>query len=335
MKSIAIVCPIYREEQVIHRFHAVLRAATVELSHRYRIQIIYVLDPSPDRTEQILREIAAAEPDVELLVMSRRFGHQAALVAGIDHACADAVVMLDTDLQHPPALIPTLVAKWEDGADVVQTIRLDDDSVPWLKRVTSRWFYQTLMRVGSIELPMGAADYRLISRRVAEVFREQLGERNPFLRGLFNWVGFTVALVPFRPAERGGGRSKYRVASLMTFAANGICSFSKTPLRICTTLGLVLSAVSVLFVLVQIGIYLAGADLVPGWATLLGAVGIIGGVQLLFLGVIGEYIGIIFDEVKRRPRYLVSARVGSGMPAGNGGSVADRVPSPPSERCPT
>jgi len=314
MKSLSIVCPVYREEQVIRVFHAALRAVVAELAPRYRVSICYVMDPSPDGTEAILRDIAAAEPDVTVLVMSRRFGHQAALVAGIDHAEADAVVMLDSDMQHPPELIPALVAKWEEGADIVQTIRLDDERVPLLKRVTSRWFYRTLMRIGSIELPVGAADYRLVSRRVAQVFRDSLGEHNPFMRGLFTWVGFTAAFVPFRPAERVAGRSKYRFANLMAFALNGICSFSKAPLRICAVLGLVLSVVSVAFVFVQIAVYLAGADLVPGWATLLGAVGIIGGIQLLFLGVIGEYVGIIFDEVKRRPRYLLAAEIGPGTP---------------------
>ncbi len=333
MKSLSIVCPVYREEQVIRLFHAALRAAVAVLTPRYRISICYVMDPSPDGTEAILRDIAAAEPDVTVLVMSRRFGHQAALVAGIDHALGDAIVMLDSDMQHPPDLIPTLVAKWEEGADVVQTIRLDDDRVPLFKRITSRWFYRTLMRVGSIELPAGAADYRLVSRRVAQVFRDRLGEHNPFLRGLFTWVGFTAAFVPFRPAERIAGRSKYGFSNLMAFALNGICSFSKTPLRICTILGLVLSVLSVVFVFVQIAVYFAGADLVPGWATLLGAVGIIGGIQLLFLGVIGEYIGIIFDEVKRRPRYLLSAEIGvdtsdratAAVPGTNPSSAEARV----------
>jgi dolichol-phosphate mannosyltransferase len=328
MKSLAIVCPVYREEQVIGLFHATLRTAIADLSTRYRIRIIYVVDPSPDRTGAILSDIAAAEPDVTVLMMSRRFGHQAALVAGIDHSQADAVVMLDSDLQHPPSLIPTLVAKWEEGADVVQAIRLEDERLSWLKRATSRWFYRTLLRIGSIDLPAGAADYRLISRRVAQVFRNQLGEHNPFLRGLFNWVGFTAVLVSFRPEERGGGRSKYGASQLISFAVNGICSFSKVPLRICTTLGLMLSAVSVLFVIVQIAVYFAGADLVPGWATLLGAVGIIGGIQLLFLGVIGEYIGIIFDEVKRRPRYLVAAHIGGAEPDRDLPAVAEGGSAP-------
>jgi len=310
MTSIAIVCPVFREEEMIATFHRRLSAVVTPLGDRYAVTIVYVLDPSPDRTEAILRDIAAGEHNVELLVMSRRFGHQAALIAGIDHARADALIMLDSDLQHPPELIPTLIEKWEAGADIVQTIRADDERTPLLKRLTSRWFYRTLLRIGEIALPEGAADYRLISSRVADVFRTQLHERNPFLRGLFTWVGFTVAYIPYRPAERAAGASKYRMKTLMAFALNGICSFSKAPLRICTTLGLAMSALSVIFVIVQIGVYMIGDYDVPGWASLLGAVGVIGGVQLFFLGILGEYVGIIFDEVKARPRYVVARRVG-------------------------
>ena len=218
--------------------------------------------------------------------------------------------MLDSDMQHPPELIPELVRRWEDGADIVQTLRQDDLSVSWFKRTTSRWFYEFLMRIGSIDLPVGAADYRLVSSRVARTIREQLPERNPFLRGLISWVGFNVCYVPFATVQRFGGRSKYNLATLLGFALNGIFSFSKFPLRLCIGVGISLAVLSVIFTSVQIVMYLNGSDAVPGWASLFGAVGIIGGIQLLFLGMLGEYLSIIFDEVKQRPRYLISRQTG-------------------------
>jgi len=307
---LSIVCPVYREAETIERFHAVLTRALNPLRSRYRIEVLYVLDPSPDESEARLSGIVASDPEVGLIVMSRRFGHQAALVAGIEHSEGDAVVMLDSDLQHPPELIPELVRRWEEGADIVQTLRQDDLSVSWFKRTTSRYFYRFLLKVGSIDLPVGAADYRLVSSRIARTLSNELPERNPFLRGLFNWVGFNVCYVPFATVPRYGGRSKYNVASLLGFALNGIFSFSKFPLRLCIGAGIVLAFLSVAFTAFQVTMYLVGSDAVPGWASLFGAVGIIGGIQLLFLGMIGEYISIIFDEVKQRPRYLISRHTG-------------------------
>ena len=307
---LSIVCPVYREAETIERFHAVLTCALNSLRSRYCIEVLYVLDPSSDDSEARLSRIVASDPEVGLIVMSRRFGHQAALVAGIEHSEGEAVIMLDSDLQHPPELIPELVRRWEEGAEIVQTLRQDDLSVSWFKRTTSRYFYRFLLKIGSIDLPVGAADYRLVSSRVARTLTHELPERNPFLRGLFNWVGFNVCYVPFATAPRYGGRSKYNVATLLGFALNGIFSFSKFPLRLCIGAGIVLAFLSVAFTALQVALYVAGSDAVPGWASLFGAVGIIGGIQLLFLGMIGEYISIIFDEVKQRPRYLISRHTG-------------------------
>jgi polyisoprenyl-phosphate glycosyltransferase len=320
---LSIVCPIFREAETIDAFHAALDTALAPVRSRYRIEILYVVDPAKDDTEDRLTRIAAASPEVGVLVMSRRFGHQAALVAGIENSQGVAVVMLDSDLQHPPELIPELVRRFEEGADIVQTLRREDLTLPWLKRTTSRWFYQLLLRVASIDLPPGAADFRLISARVARTLREALPERNPFLRGLFTWVGFNVVYVSFEPAQRFAGRSKYRIANLLGFALNGILSFSKVPLRLCIVAGVVLALLSVGFTIVQVAMYLVGSDAVPGWASLFGAVGVIGGIQLLFLGVIGEYVSIIFDEVKGRPRYLVAREI----PPRNRGEVDTELPA--------
>jgi len=315
MKTLGIVCPVFREEETIARFHDRLTAAVASLTGRYGIRTTYVVDPAEDRTESILHGLADADSRVEVVVMSRRFGHQAALLAGIELSDADAIVMLDCDLQHPPELIPEMVAHWEHGADIVQGIRQDDRSTPLFKRLTSRWFYELMLKMGSIDLPVGAADYRLISARIAGLLRHEIRERNPFLRGLFSWIGFTVAYVPFTAAPRAGGASKYGWGWLFAFALNGVCSFSKVPLRFCIGAGIALAVFSILFSVVQVFFYLRGDTVVPGWATLIGAVGLIGGVQLFFLGVIGEYLSIVFDEVKGRPRYIVARRYGGNAVA--------------------
>ena len=305
MTILDVICPVYREEEVIASFHARLAKTLDILSDRYTVHITYVVDPSPDRTEEILSSIGQIDKRVAILTMSRRFGHQMALVAGIDHSDGDIIVMLDSDLQHPPELIPELLRHWEEGSEIVQTIRTDGAEINWLKRLTSRWFYAAFTQVGAVNLQPGAADYRLISRRVAEVFRKEIREHNQFLRGLVSWVGYRISFVQFTPVEREQGRSKYRPATLLNFALNGICSFSKVPLRFCIGAGFTLAALSLLAGLVQILIYAIGSVDVPGWTSLIAMVSFASGVQLFFLGVLGEYVSLIFDEVKDRPLYLL------------------------------
>jgi len=315
MPKIDVICPVYREEEVIELFHRSLAAVLDGLSHRYAFRILYVADPSPDRTEAALSAIAQQDARVEVLVLSRRFGHQIALVAGLDHSRGDAAIMLDSDLQHPPELIPELIEHWQAGAEIVQAVRRDGGETAWLKRMTSRWFYETFLRLGAVDLRSGAADYRLLSARVAAVFREGLREHNPFLRGLVGWVGYRIVYVPFTPQRRASGRSKYRPTTLLNFALNGLCSFSKLPLRFCIGTGFLLAGLSILSGLLQVLAYVFSDYPVPGWASLFSTVSLIGGVQLFFLGVLGEYIGLIVDEVKDRPRYLVDKRFGLGHAA--------------------
>ncbi|SEP05607.1 dolichol-phosphate mannosyltransferase [Luteibacter sp. UNC138MFCol5.1] len=313
MKTIQILCPVFREEDGILIFHDRLKKALDPLRDRYSFGFIYAVDPAGDRTEDILLDLAGRSDDVEVLVMSRRFGHQAALIAGIDASVADALIMLDSDGQHPPELIPTLVERWESGAEIVQTLRQDGKETPFLKRTTSALFYKLISGIGSIDLKSGAADYRLLSRRVVEVLRDQLTERNVFLRGLVTWIGYNIAYVEFQPERRQFGASNYRTSILFNFALQGISSFSKTPLRICTITGLAIASLSVLLGLVFVAGYIAGPSRVPGWASLVTFITFLGGVQLFFMGIFGEYLGQIFDEVKQRPRYLVARR---GSPGG-------------------
>lgn len=310
MKHVQILCPVFREEDGILEFHRKLLASVRNLESRYTLTFMYVVDPGGDQTEEILANLARQDQRVGVLVMSRRFGHQAALIAGIDACKADALVMLDSDGQHPPELIDVLVDRWERGAQIVQTLRKDGAETGLLKRATSAWFYRVLSRIGSIELKGGAADYRLLDRCVVKVLREEIRERNAFLRGLVAWVGFNIHFVEFQPLRREYGASKYRAGILFNFALQGVSSFSKTPLRVCTIVGLAMSAISMLVAAILVVSYLIGQVTVPGWATLVTFMALLGGMQLCFIGILGEYLGQIFDEVKQRPRYIVAARHG-------------------------
>lgn len=313
-RAVDVICPVFREAQGIAQFHARLSAVLDGLP-AYLWRVIYVVDPAGDGSEAALARIAAADARVEVLVMSRRFGHQNCLLAGMDQARGDAVIMLDSDQQHPPELISELLREWEAGADIVQTLRADGEETGFLKRVTSRLFYRLFTRMGALDLPVGAADYRLLSRPVVEVFRDRLPEQNPFLRGLVHWVGFNVRYIRFTPEVRRHGSSSYRPMLLLGFALNGWCSFSKAPLRICVVSGIALALLAALVTLLQILAYLLGGREVPGWLSLAVAPAFFGGVQLIFLGVIGEYVGLIFDEVKRRPRYIIQHHHRAGTPS--------------------
>lgn len=303
--TVDVICPAFREEQSIGLFHDRLQTVLANLRDRYSVRILYIVDPSPDRTESLLDSISNRDADVQVMVMSRRFGHQAALVAGIDHSEADAIIMLDSDLQHPPELIPQMVNHWAAGADIVQMVRQDGPDTGLLKRLTSRWFYRLLLRIGTVDLPVGAADFRLLSSRVSRIFRDQLQEQNPFLRGLVSWVGFNVVHMPFKPENRLRGNSNYRPWALVNLALNGICSFSKAPLRFAIAAGLIVAGLSLFGGFLQIVLYMMGTFRVPGWPTIVVFISFIAGLQLFFMGILGEYIGFIFDEVKSRPRYLV------------------------------
>jgi dolichol-phosphate mannosyltransferase len=311
-KSIDILCPVFREEEVIGAFHTELTRAIETLAEQYSVSILYVVDPSHDRTETILADISARDPRVQVLVMSRRFGQQAALIAGLDHSNGDALVMLDSDLQHPPTLIPEMIRYWEEGAEIVQTLRQDGRETRFFKRVSSRLFYELLMKIGSVDLGNGAADFRLMSKRVVHVFKERMREHNPFLRGLIGWVGFNIVYLPYQPAKREHGTTKYRISTLFNFAINGIFSFSNVPLRFCTMMGIAIAAFSMVSMLAQVGAYILSVRSVPGWASEFTATSLIGGIQLIFLGILGEYVSLIFDEVKNRPRYLIDRHVRNG-----------------------
>jgi dolichol-phosphate mannosyltransferase len=324
MKTLAVVCPVYNEAEIIADFHAALSGVLDSIRDRYESHILYAMDRSTDGTLQILRDIAAKDPRTRVLVLSSRFGHQASLLAGIDNAVADAIVMLDSDLQHPPELIPKLLEEMEAGHDIVYTIRRDSSEIGWAKRVTSKLFYRLVNLVSRIPIDQSAADYRLITRKVADVFRTQIRERNQFLRGLFAWVGFDRVGVPFEVRGRAAGRSKYSLRRLLTFAVAGMTSFSKRPLQAAIYVGLGFAFLAFAMAVVTVVQYVLHKSLPPGWATIVIITAGLNGIQLIFLGILGEYIGAIFDEVKARPHYVVQEKV--NFPSNAGPQLEARAP---------
>lgn len=307
-KLINIILPVYNESEVIHLFYDELKKE-LGLIKNYDFEIIFVLDKSKDNTEEILNNIAMGDPHVSLIVLSRRFGHQLSLVAGINHANGDAAIMMDSDLQHPPSIILQLIKKHEEGFDIVHTIRKDNDNIGFFKMITSKLFYRIINKISPVKVSQGAADFRLISRPVIDLFQTQIKEQNQFLRGLFHWVGFNQTYVEFKADDRQGGISKYNLFKLVSFAIDGITSFSKIPLRLSIYIGLIISVISMLYGLYAFISFCIDDSLPKGWASMAIIMSFIGGVQLIFLGIIGEYIGKIFDEVKRRPLYIVEKNI--------------------------
>jgi dolichol-phosphate mannosyltransferase len=297
-----VVSPAFNEEAGLPHFHAALATVLDQLSAQYRAEIVYVDDGSRDGTLAVLRRLAAEDDRVRYLSLSRNFGNQAALTAGLEHAAGDAVVTMDSDLQHPPGVIPTLLAKWREGHDVVLTVRADgsDRTQNWFKRNASTLFHSLLRRWSNLDVRPGASDYRLLSRRAVENLL-RLGEAHRYVRGLVQWLGFPEAAVPFETAPRFAGTSRYTLGRLIRLGFDGLLSFSRVPLRL--TIGAGLTAVALSFATCT-GLVLAyGAD--PVTAGILLAVHIVGASVLAAVGVLGAYVVRVFEESKRRPLYVL------------------------------
>ena len=312
MRKLTVVSPVYNEERVILAFHEELSRALAGLAG-WDSSVLYVVDRGSDRSLDLLRALAAADPGVSVLALSSRFGQQAALLAGLDHSDADAVVMLDSDLQHPPAVIPELLARHEQGFDVVYTVRENDASLPLVKRWSARAFYGLVNAISETPVYPGAADFRLLSRRVVEVFQGRVRERTLFLRGLVNWVGFRSSAVRFRPGARGGGETKYPFGRMVRFGLGGIVSFSRAPLRAAGLVGLVVLALGLSAFALAL-VRAASGHSIGKNTLILAALGVVGGAQLVFTGVLGEYLGAVLDEVRARPHYIVEERINLETP---------------------
>jgi polyisoprenyl-phosphate glycosyltransferase len=322
--AIDIVVPVYNEEQVVAEFHRRLMEVVTPLRREHDVRICYVDDGSVDHTAEELTKLAADDADVTVLQLSRNFGHQAALTAGLDRAQGDAVVTLDGDGQHPPELIPEMIALYRAGYEAVLTQRIAAD-LPRFKRWTSTGFYRVLSAIGETEVTAGGADYRLLSRPVLGALRE-MREYHRFLRGMVAWTGYRTVVLPYAERPRIGGRTKYSWRGMTRLAADATFSFSLVPLKIALAVGLgflTLAAAEACYVL---SFWLTGRQhqLVPGWASLMFMILIVGAALMIAIGLVGIYVGYIFQEVKRRPVYLVRAvhdRRGDRRPDPGGGTA--------------
>jgi glycosyltransferase involved in cell wall biosynthesis len=318
--EISVVVPLYCEASNIDHLFKRLETVLNELGMAY--EIVCVDDGSSDSTVEGLKAQRQRNPRIKIVALSRNFGKELALTAGIDYACGAAVVPIDADLQDPPELIRELVAKWQEGYDVVYAKRRSRSGESWLKRATANSFYRVMERMSKVPIPRDTGDFRLLDRRVVEVLK-RLPERTRFMKGLFAWVGYRQAEVMYDREPRYSGETKWNYWRLWNFAIDGIASFSLAPLRIWSYVGIVFAVLSFLYgSFLLLRTLLLGID-VPGYASLMVAILFLGGVQMVSLGVLGEYLGRVYEEVKGRPLYLVrdtygvSAKI-AGLPHSGG-----------------
>jgi glycosyltransferase involved in cell wall biosynthesis len=300
---LSVVAPVFNEEKVLAEFHRRVSAALEGVDY----ELVLVDDGSTDSSPQILRELAAADRRVRVIELSRNFGHQAALSAGLDRARGDAVVSLDADLQDPPEVIPEMVARWREGAEVVYAVRRSREGEGRFKLASARGFYRLFSRLARMDEDATSGDFRLLDRRAVEVLKA-MPERSRFLRGMTVWVGFTQTAVDYDRDPRHAGETKFTLRRMLRFSMDAITSFSNVPLQLATLLGFAFSLVAFLGIPVAIGFRIAG-EFVPGVASILLAVLLLGGIQLITLGIVGEYIGRIYEEVKGRPLYVVRGEI--------------------------
>ena len=305
---LSVVAPCYNEEPVIRETHRRL-VATLENVPALDFELVYVDDGSRDATLDHLRAIHRADARVRVLALSRNFGHQIAVTAGLQAASGEAVVVIDADLQDPPEVIPDMLDCWRRGADVAYGVRTARDGETAFKRWTASAFYRLLSRLADVPVPLDAGDFRLLDRQVVDAFLA-MPERDRFVRGMVAWTGFRQEPVPYRRAARAAGETKWPLRKMLRFAVDGILSFSHAPLRLATWIGFLVSAFALLGIAYAVALRLLTDVWVSGWTLLFIAICFLGGVQLVVLGVIGEYLGRIYSEVKRRPLYLVRERLG-------------------------
>lgn len=303
MKTISIVVPVYNEEANLHHFYASVAHAMAPLPYSY--ELIFVDDGSTDRSRDILEELEATDTRVQSIFLARNFGHQLALTAGLDAAEGDAVITMDGDMQHPPEMIPSLIHEWENGAQIVQTIRVTTEGVSVLKRWTSSLYYKVLNTISSVPVQPGGSDFRLMDAMAVRAFR-RYREHARFIRGMVGAMGYRKTTVSFVAPPRFAGVSKFSPRKMINFALDGILAYSTLPLRFALYGGMASAILSFFLFLHVLFVKYVENDAVPGWATILGCVLFFGGVQLMVLGIMGEYIGRIFEETKKRPLYLVA-----------------------------
>jgi dolichol-phosphate mannosyltransferase len=305
---LSVIVPCFNEALVIRETHRRLHVV-LEALENLPYEIIYVDDGSKDETPAILLELQAGDEQVRVIEFSRNFGHQIAVTAGLDHSAGDACVIIDADLQDPPEVIAEMVERWRDGYHVVYGLRTDREGETAFKLWTAKIFYRLINRLSNIEMPLDVGDFRLMDRKAVDALLS-MPERDRFLRGMVTWVGFRQAAVMYRRAARHAGETKYPLAKMIRFATDGVLSFSFTPLRLAIYTGFIVMGFALLGIIYALVERFIIGDVVRGWASIFVAVLFMSGVQLISIGIIGEYIGRIYGEVKHRPLYFVQERRG-------------------------
>lgn len=312
MKYISIVVPVYNEQDNVSVFYQEVCKHMESIG--YPFELIFVDDGSTDETVLTLNKLTRQDTRVRAIILARNFGHQLALSCGLDHAHGDAVITMDGDMQHPPEMLPILINRWEDGFEVVQTIRKDTQGVSWFKRFTSKMFYRIINFVSNINMAEGGSDFRLLDRKAVDTFKS-FKEKARFIRGIIGAMGYRQTQIEFVAPQRFAGKSKFSLRKMLNFALDGITAYSRLPLRLAFYMGILSGLLSLVLTIDVVYTKLFTADAVPGWATIAASVLLLGGLQLVGLGIIGEYIGRIFEEVKERPLYWVREELKSKVEA--------------------
>ena len=308
MKKISIVIPVYNEEAVIETSYIKIKEV-VEKIEEYDYELIFINDGSKDKSLSILEEISSRNEKVKVISFARNFGHQAAVTAGIKYITGDAIVIIDADLQDPPELIPDMVKLWEDGNEVIYGKRKKRKGESAFKLLTAKVFYKMLNALSDVEIPKDTGDFRLVDRKVIDVIN-QMPEHNKFLRGLFSWVGFKQYAYEYERKERFAGKTKYPFKKMWKLATDGIISFSTKPLKLVGGLGILTIILSIgILIYSLVSYYFKLNDLTPGWTSIMVAITLFSGVQLLSIWIISEYISRIYDETRNRPQYIIDKKI--------------------------
>ncbi|HEB65957.1 MAG TPA: glycosyltransferase [Chloroflexi bacterium] len=300
--TLSIIAPIYNEYENLPELYRRVKEVMENAGETW--ELVLVDDGSTDGSTERIRELARQDKRVRPVIFARNFGHQLAVTAGLDYSRGDAVVIIDADLQDPPELIPEMLAKWREGYEVVYAVREAREGETWFKKVTAAAFYRLINRITSVNIPVDTGDFRLLDRKVVNVLN-RMRERHRFLRGMSVWVGFRQTGVTYKRAPRFAGETKYPLRKMLKFASDAITGFSYLPLQLATYLGFVSAGLSIIAIPIVVALRMTGSQAFHGQATTLIAVLFLGGVQLISLGILGEYVGRLYDEAKGRPLYIV------------------------------
>lgn len=299
----SIVIPVFNEVEVLDTLYSRMTTMLEKLNEPW--EIILVDDGSSDGSSEIMRSLSERDPRIRVIFFSRNFGHQIAVTAGMDHALGDAIVVIDADLQDPPEVIPELIDKWQEGYEVVFAVRQEREGETWFKKTTASLFYRLIYKITDVKIPLDTGDFRLYDRKVVDVMKK-MREKHRFLRGMSSWVGYRQIGVPYNRAKRFAGSTKYPFKKMIKLAWNAITGFSYVPLQLAMVLGFIVALLSIIMIPIVIIVRLSSGSELLGQATTLISTLFLGGVQLICLGILGEYVGRIYDEVKDRPLYVAA-----------------------------